>query len=195
MSRSKRTEQTRLALLEAGSELLTEQGYHGTGLKQILDAVQIPKGSFYYYFANKEQFVAEVIAWHLQQLDAEVSAIIARQGSPMARLKALYGLAIEQEAQHYSGCIIANLSAEIGAQSQLCSEVMAQGWQQWQSQLTRLIAEGQQCGEVRTDVSAEQLSRLYLDRWEGGLIRMRVEQQPEQFRQAMDVMIDVIFKA
>ncbi|MDO9268572.1 MAG: TetR family transcriptional regulator, partial [Methylobacter sp.] len=32
-------------LLNQGVTLLMEQGYHGTGLKEILDAVQIPKGS------------------------------------------------------------------------------------------------------------------------------------------------------
>ncbi|HSN23524.1 MAG TPA: TetR/AcrR family transcriptional regulator, partial [Methylomicrobium sp.] len=34
-------------LLSQGVALLMQQGYHGTGLKEILDAVQIPKGSFY----------------------------------------------------------------------------------------------------------------------------------------------------
>ena len=39
-------------LLDEGVALLMRQGYHGTGLKEILDAVNIPKGSFYNYFVS-----------------------------------------------------------------------------------------------------------------------------------------------
>ncbi|MGZ8158621.1 MAG: TetR/AcrR family transcriptional regulator, partial [Methylobacter sp.] len=53
-------------LLNQGVALLMEQGYHGTGLKEILDAVQIPKGSFYNYFGSKENFGAEVIQHYIE---------------------------------------------------------------------------------------------------------------------------------
>lgn len=52
-------------LLNQGVILLTQQGYHGTGLKEILDAVQIPKGSFYNYFGSKENFAAETIQYYI----------------------------------------------------------------------------------------------------------------------------------
>jgi Bacterial regulatory proteins, tetR family len=32
-----------------------------TGLKEILDAAQVPKGSFYHYFESKEEFSAAVL--------------------------------------------------------------------------------------------------------------------------------------
>jgi len=31
-------------------------GYRDTGLKEILDIVSVPKGSFYHYFSSKEDF-------------------------------------------------------------------------------------------------------------------------------------------
>jgi len=34
-------------LLDQGVNMLMAQGYHGTGLQEILDAVRIPKVSFY----------------------------------------------------------------------------------------------------------------------------------------------------
>ncbi|OUS39938.1 TetR family transcriptional regulator, partial [Oleispira antarctica] len=54
MNRPRRSEQTREALIEAGIEQLSRHGYHGTGIKQILDEVSVPKGSFYNFFASKE---------------------------------------------------------------------------------------------------------------------------------------------
>ncbi|MGZ8188833.1 MAG: TetR/AcrR family transcriptional regulator, partial [Methylosarcina sp.] len=64
-------------ILNRGVSLLMQQGYHGTGLKEILDAVQIPKGSFYNYFDSKESFAAEVIQHYIepfiQQLDGHLN--------------------------------------------------------------------------------------------------------------------------
>ena len=52
-------------LLDQGVALLMQQGYHGTGLNEILSAVQIPKGSFYSYFGSKENFTAEIIEHYI----------------------------------------------------------------------------------------------------------------------------------
>ena len=68
MSRPRRSEHIREALIQAGIEQLSIHGYHGTGIKQILDEVNVPKGSFYNFFASKEAFVAEVIARYSQDL-------------------------------------------------------------------------------------------------------------------------------
>jgi len=38
-----------------------EQGYHGTGLQELVTKVGVPKGSFYNYFPSKEDFSAEVV--------------------------------------------------------------------------------------------------------------------------------------
>jgi TetR/AcrR family transcriptional regulator, transcriptional repressor for nem operon len=54
------------SLLTQGVQLLMQQGYHGTGLKEILDAVQIPKGSFYNYFTSKESYAADVIQHYIE---------------------------------------------------------------------------------------------------------------------------------
>ena len=41
--------------------LLMDQGYHGTGLQELVQRVGVPKGSFYNYFESKEAFRAGVV--------------------------------------------------------------------------------------------------------------------------------------
>ena len=65
MKRINQKQINRENLLNQGVGLLMQQGYHGTGLKEILDAVQIPKGSFYNYFGSKENFAAEIIEHYI----------------------------------------------------------------------------------------------------------------------------------
>ena len=60
-------------LLNQGVTLLMGQGYHGTGLQEILDAVNVPKGSFYNYFGSKEDFGAEVIQHYTDPFIAQLT--------------------------------------------------------------------------------------------------------------------------
>lgn len=49
-------------ILETTRALLEKQGFHGTGLNEIIKESGAPKGSLYYYFpAGKEQITAEAI--------------------------------------------------------------------------------------------------------------------------------------
>ena len=50
------------------SRLFYYQGYVNTGISEILKVCKIPKGSFYYYFKNKENLLDEVIDLHVKNL-------------------------------------------------------------------------------------------------------------------------------
>ena len=53
---------TRDQILQTTGDLLEKQGYHGTGLNEIVKKSGAPKGSLYYYFpAGKEQITAEAV--------------------------------------------------------------------------------------------------------------------------------------
>ncbi len=64
MARPRLSEGTRQRLLQHGMSAFLQQGYHGTGIKQVLDEVGVPKGSFYNYFASKEAFGAAAIEYY-----------------------------------------------------------------------------------------------------------------------------------
>ncbi|WP_417349457.1 TetR family transcriptional regulator C-terminal domain-containing protein [Ferrimonas sp.] len=197
MARPRRSDHNRQPLLEAGISLLSEQGYHGTGLKQILDRVKIPKGSFYHYFDSKEQFAAEVISHYIDQyLQQLKQATDLPERAPMDRLLAAIDMSLarlEQEGMT-KGCMLGNLTAEIGGQSELCTQVMLQGWTLWQGWLTQQFEEAQQRKEVRQDLTAEQMARLFWDRWQGGLLHVKLKGSTEELRNDMELMLKVILR-
>src|SRR5579863_3982110 len=58
---------TKQNLLEAGTTYVIEHGYHHSGLNEILAASNVPKGSFYYYFASKEDFGLQILSHFAEQ--------------------------------------------------------------------------------------------------------------------------------
>ena len=61
--------ETREALLSAGVVALTTKGFSATGIDEILKSVNVPKGSFYHYFKNKEALEKINIPTILNQVD------------------------------------------------------------------------------------------------------------------------------
>ena len=51
-----RGERTRQRLLEAGAQVLPARGYHDTRVDDIVAAAGVSHGTFYRYFANKDDF-------------------------------------------------------------------------------------------------------------------------------------------
>ena len=54
-------EHKREAIIASGAELMLRKGYHGTGVQEIVDGANVPKGSFYHYFNSKEDFVVSAM--------------------------------------------------------------------------------------------------------------------------------------
>ncbi|WP_027855854.1 TetR/AcrR family transcriptional regulator [Marinobacterium jannaschii] len=180
MSKGRRTEHNREKILTTGMELFTRQGYHATGLKEILDACEIPKGSFYNFFDSKEAFAIEIIE-HYQAIE------LARWNEtlelyPGNRLDGIHSLIQEAICCHQDepdkiGCLLANLSGEIVQASPALHQCIRES-------ITRILdaIEGdirlcQQEGSIRSDFSARQLAEMIWDHWQGAILRMKVEQR------------------
>lgn len=177
-SSQKKSEATRLALIEEGIEQLSAHGYHGTGIKQVLDAVKVPKGSFYHYFGSKEAYVAEIIAVYNAHSLALFDEFIAQSTLPaLEQLKAIYRYMLEKftEGACQKGCLVGSIAAEIGNTYELCQQAMQQGVNEWLLRLEALVEKAQAQGEIRQDLSAKDLAELIWSAWEGSLIKMKMD--------------------
>lgn len=200
MARPRRSEQTREALINAGIEQISRHGYHGTGIKQILDEVNVPKGSFYNFFESKEAFVAELINEYSKNLLAGLNDFRVGPGlnlSPVEKLRNIYqyGLQMYSNSDCQKSCLIGALAMDIGPESASCQQALRKATEQWQAIFSQILMEAQQAGEVRDDLSSAQLSSIYWSTWEGALMKMKVTENKDEAAQTMESMLTVLFKA
>lgn len=197
MPRPNRSEHTREALIATGIEQLSLHGYHGTGIKQILDAVNVPKGSFYHYFASKEAFVAQIIRQYSSELNTRLDVYLAdSQESPLDQIKAIYSRALIEYSQQgcRQSCLIGSIAAEIGSQSELCQVAMLESMAKLKAKVCGLIRQAQTANQVRDDLSAEQITSVFWATWEGSLLQMKMESSIDAAKEILFLMLDNLLK-
>lgn len=196
MGRPRKSEHIKELLLEKGIELLIEHGYHGTGLKKILDEANVPKGSFYNFFASKEQFVSEVIEQYSQYSLSELDQYIDENfDDPVNCIKNIHYYLIDMHNKNgLQGCLIGNLSAEIATSSKKCQATMNKAHEEWEKRFTKLIEEAQRQDLIRKDLSAEILSNMLWSMWQGGLLKMKIKGETAPLKEILDASLEVLFR-
>jgi TetR/AcrR family transcriptional repressor of nem operon len=192
-------ESKRESLLNQGVSLLMTQGYHGTGLKEILDTVQIPKGSFYNYFGSKEAFGAQVIGHYIQPFIVQLNSHLQNpQYDAFTALNCYFDdliQAIEKEGNFKGGCLLGNLMGEIGDTSEICRLALKAAVHDYRDLLQQGLEQAQQQGLIRTDKSARYMADLLVDSWQGALLRMKIEQSTEPLKRCRAELLNDYFKA
>lgn len=194
MARPRLSEATRIRLLKDGVASFLVQGYHGTGIKQVLDQTKVPKGSFYNYFKSKEDFGAAAIQHYAACFGEKMTNAMAKAPDPMTGLRSFFEtLMAEFEASGYvGGCLIANLGGELEG-SEICRKALSAAFGDWHNATTDVLREGQSLGLVRSDVDAGELADLLIEAWEGAVIRMKLERSLAPLRRVVARLIDDYF--
>lgn len=183
-------------ILAKGSEVMTRRGYHGTGVQEIVQAAGIPKGSFYHYFASKEDFALQALAFTYQpRLQRYAEALRNPALSPRARILGYYGDLLQhfsqQERLEYH-CFIGSLSFEmnellpaIGAQVEAILQESA-------LILQDCLEQAQAAGELAADEDCANLAAFIANAWQGVLTRLKVGSQTrpvEEFVKRLELLL------
>lgn len=184
-------------LLDEGVSLLMAQGYHGTGLKEILDSVQIPKGSFYHYFDNKETFGAEVISHYIKPFISQLKEHLQNNNYDALSALMFYFdelIRLTKQENFKGGCLLGNLMGEIGDTSDVCRLALKSAVEDYRDLLEQGLHKAQKQGTVRGDKSARRMADLLVDSWQGALLRMKIDQSVIPLERCCDDLLNDYFK-
>jgi TetR/AcrR family transcriptional repressor of nem operon len=173
---------TKQKLIESGARIIHQKGYHHTGIQEVLTAAGIPKGSFYFYFASKEDFGLQVIDYFNTKYLEMVRPIISDTSlSPVQRLEKIFDWFINFfiGMDYTCGCPIGNLSQEMGDLSPAFRSKLNESFELMVEVIRGLLKEGQDAGEVPLGLDLEETANFIVSGWHGALIRMKIVKATE----------------
>ena len=126
---------TRAALLAAARRLIDSKGYPNTTIADITREAGRALGSFYTYFANKEEILEQLAEDFKAEIDARMTELDLTRSDP-------YEVVRELCAVYWESC--RNHSAELAAifQASMLDERFAERWRDIRSDARRNIAAG-----------------------------------------------------
>lgn len=115
-----RSNDTRDRLVEAASGLWHSRSYADVGVSEICAVADVRKGSFYHFFASKQELAVAVIDRHWEEsYEAIVVPAMAADETPLGRVRLITVLIAEEVsrlAERYGvvpGCPFGNLAVEL----------------------------------------------------------------------------------
>lgn len=143
--------QTKDKILETATRLFYFQGFHGTGLNQIIKESGSPKGSLYHYFPEgKEQLAEEAIVLSKRRIGAviqhymnEFEEVEAALNAHILAMADLFDLENGLEEYSHTMMPFGLLAAETAFMNDRLRKVCGDTYKYWESiYYTKLIAKG-----------------------------------------------------
>ena len=147
-------------IIEAAIELISEKGIQQLTIKNLAKKIGLAEGALYRHFESKVDILLGILT--MFKANKSMALKQMQSSSEIDALAKLQSLFQERFAQFNANPAIAAVifSEEIFQNDKQLSEEVFQIMQESQEVIRRVIENGQQAGQMRTDISAKQLSLL-----------------------------------
>lgn len=173
--------------------MLLRQGYHDLGIAALLDATQVPKGSFYHHFRSKEDFGLQVIDLYLKNVHAGLDQCLGDDTlPPLQRVRRFFEATEEKyRAEGYLGCLLGGLGQELSGVSEAFRRKVEQCFSEIAGRIAGCLRLAIEQGDLPPDTDPQKLAELLVNCWEGAALRTRLRRDPAPLRD----MLDFYFRA
>ncbi|MDX5565249.1 TetR/AcrR family transcriptional regulator [Streptomyces sp. ID05-04B] len=160
-------------LLRQGMRSFYALGFHGTTVDAILEAAEVPKGSFYHHFDSKESFAQAVLEQYMFFQHELIGKWAERQDlTTPEKIEGYFDeiASIFVRSGYERACLAGKFSTELAAASDKFRTQLNAGFAGWRTRLVAMLAQGQENGDVRIDRTAEDLATTVLALLQGGFV-------------------------
>lgn len=188
---------TKQRILDQAAQIIHRKGFNNTGIQEILDSAEVPKGSFYFYFKSKEALGLALIDYHAERFTALSAAVLkSSEGSPLERLERFFDAVRERYEQEEwkSGCPIGNLTQEMAALNPAFQAKLKAVFAKMERAMRDCLEQARACGQITPSLDLDETAAFIVNSWEGALLRMKAEGSTEPLGRFQKMLFDCILK-
>ncbi len=182
-------------IVNTAIELIAEKGIQELTIKNLSKKIGIAESAIYRHFNSKLDILISILALFKDNIDALNSQIKNLETTPTLKLKAMLDQRFEHFAQNPTFASVV-FSEELFRNDQRLSKAVFTIMQETQNAMIAIIAEGQSKGEIRQEISAEELSfmiigavRLIVTKWRMTDFSFDLKQEGQKLWQTIQTLI------
>lgn len=179
---------TRQAILDTAQVIVGRKGFSAVGLNEILQAAEVPKGSFYHYFNSKDAFGVVLLDSYFDHYIKGMQQLFDQPGlSGFAKLMRYWHSWVDNQ----TGCTDTGkcLAVKLGAEVSDLSEPMRLALQRGTARTIALLAEalqhGVEDGSLPAQSHPESLARRLYALWLGTSVISKITRTSAPFDEAL----------
>ncbi|MEK0164655.1 TetR/AcrR family transcriptional regulator [Phaeobacter sp. A36a-5a] len=180
--------ETRLQILDTGRKLTAQRGYTSVGLTELLSTAQVPKGSFYHYFASKEDYGCALLRHYVDQYRLELRHTLndpeqSGRDQVLGYFRCWKDRQISGNAEQK--CLIVKLAAEVSDLSADMRAILQHGVESIVARLSDCLRGAQADGSLATSVDPDQTATTLYQIWLGASLMAHLSQDGAPVETAM----------
>ena len=166
----KKSEATRIDILNKAFQLIYAKGYQTTSIDDILATTNVTKGAFYYHFKNKDEMAKAIIEEIIKpNMTNSFIKPLHNETNPLENIYNLINdLLFNNEFLKVEyGCPTSNLVQEISPWNMELSDALQEIVNTWQIELKQVIQDGIKKGLIKVDIVPEQVAFFIMSSYWG----------------------------
>jgi len=182
------TKSARQTILETAQSIVGAKGFSAVGLNEILQAADVPKGSFYHYFHSKDAFGVVLLDTYFDHYVQGMAQLFDAPGlSQHAKLMRYWQCWIDNQTgcTDAGKCLAVKLGAEVSDLSEPMRLALDRGTSRTIALLADAIGRGVEDGSLTVTQAPQSLAQSLYALWLGTSVMSKITRTSAPFDQAL----------
>jgi TetR/AcrR family transcriptional repressor of nem operon len=165
-------------ILTEGLRVVHERGFAGASVRDIVEAAQVPQGSFTNHFASKEAFCLEILDLYFDGTRVIIRETLRNESlPPPKRLRAFVDAQINYLKRNgwRNGCLVGNFSAEASEHSEVIRKRLVEIYEEMRRSVAHCLEAAVKIGEVPRKTECDELAGFLIASLQGAILQAKTE--------------------
>ena len=171
----KKIEIKKKMVIEESAKLFYFNGYTNTGIKEILETCQIPKGSFYYYFKNKDDLLTHVIDYHTYNIINFFDRTVNDLSIPKFKVFFHNFFSNIEMNSYHGGSPLGNIANELSDVNEEIRKYLLVSYKKIEMKFSFFLSMLKNINPDYKNLEAEEIAKVLVSQLEGTMLKIKLE--------------------
>ena len=179
---------TRQVILDTAQVIVGRKGFSAVGLNEILQAAEVPKGSFYHYFNSKDAFGVVLLDSYFDDYVNGMQQLFNQPGlSGFAKLMRYWHSWVDNQTSctDTGKCLAVKLGAEVSDLSEPMRLALQRGTARTIALLAEALLQGVEDGSLTVQQPPQRLAQRLYALWLGTSVMSKITRTSAPFDEAL----------